>query len=98
VYQNLSIFIQQIQQAQINVTLQGSGPYTVFCPTDRAFANLSQRVDINATQQATITQILNYHICPGRYNVSDLRNLTSLRTLQGQNVTINVIGDNIPHQ
>ncbi len=75
--------------------LEGQGPYTVFAPTDDvAFASLppdelSALTTENETGTINRTAVALNHIVNGSYNVSDLKNETTLVTLAGNNLTVN---------
>ncbi len=63
-------FVRAIQEARLNDTLSGPGPYTVFAPTDEAFAKIPrEQLDellTNESQRDTLRGILAYHVVPGR--------------------------------
>jgi uncharacterized surface protein with fasciclin (FAS1) repeats len=70
-------------------TLQGPGPFTVFAPTDEAFAKLPPgTLEALLADKAKLTQVLTYHVVPGKVMAADVATLTSARTVQGQSVTI----------
>ncbi len=76
--------------ANLVETLQGTGPFTVFAPTDDAFAALNQTWLTNLLNDVTnLTKVLTYHVLSGTYMSADLTN-TSVETLEGTNVTITV--------
>jgi uncharacterized surface protein with fasciclin (FAS1) repeats len=66
-------------------TLQGEGPFTVFAPTDAAFEALGQEtIDaLLAEPEGDLTQILLYHVVPGRLRAEDVVQSTALDTAQG---------------
>jgi uncharacterized surface protein with fasciclin (FAS1) repeats len=72
-------------------TLKGEGPFTVFAPTDDAFAKLPEgTVDALLTDIPKLTGILTYHVVPGRVMASDVVNLTSAKTVNGDTLDIKV--------
>ena len=73
-------------------TLQGEGPFTVFAPTDDAFAALGEDT-INSLlgQPEVLSQILLYHVVPGSVFAADVVNLTSADTVQGDAISIEVV-------
>jgi transforming growth factor-beta-induced protein len=77
-------------------TLKGKGPFTVFAPTDAAFAKLPAGT-INAllADKAKLTSILTYHVVAGRVMAADVVKLTSADTVNGKAVTIKVDGDKV---
>ncbi len=65
-------------------TLSGNGQFTVFAPTDAAFAELGLNADnVGDLDQGALTQILLYHVLRGRRNSSAILGSNRLRTLQG---------------
>jgi uncharacterized surface protein with fasciclin (FAS1) repeats len=74
-------------------TLQGPGPFTVFAPTDEAFAKLpSGTLEALLADKAKLVQVLTYHVVPGTVMAADVARLSSARTVQGQSVTITTGG------
>ena len=72
-------------------TLKGKGPYTVFAPTDAAFAKLpAGTVEslLKPENKAKLTSILTYHVVAGDVKAADVVKLTSAKTLNGQSVTV----------
>jgi uncharacterized surface protein with fasciclin (FAS1) repeats len=73
-------------------TLKGKGPFTVFAPTDEAFAKLpagTVETLLKPENKAKLTTILTYHVVAGKVMAADVVKLTSAETVQGQSVTIN---------
>jgi uncharacterized surface protein with fasciclin (FAS1) repeats len=83
-----------IQAAGLNDTLSGPGPYTVFAPTDEAFAKIPREqlneLITNESQRDLLRRILTYHVVPGRVMSSDLMNGTMLRTMAGGDLRITI--------
>jgi uncharacterized surface protein with fasciclin (FAS1) repeats len=73
-------------------TLKGSGPFTVFAPTDAAFAKLpAGTVDnlLKPENKAKLVQILTYHVVPGKIMSSSLAGKkTDAKTVEGRNISI----------
>jgi len=79
-------------------TLKGPGPFTVFAPTDRAFANLPDgtvQLLVQPAQKAKLTSVLTYHVVPGRLTASDLTaavrkggGQAELKTVHGETLTV----------
>ncbi len=81
--------VAALDAAGLVETLQGDGPFTVFAPTDDAFAQLpAGTVDALLADIPTLTNILLYHVVAGAVPSSDVVNLTSATTVQGQPVMI----------
>jgi uncharacterized surface protein with fasciclin (FAS1) repeats len=70
-------------------TLKGEGPFTVFAPTDEAFAALPEgTVEALLNDIPALTAILTYHVVPGRVMSTDLSDGMMAETVNGQSVTI----------
>ncbi|MFC2119651.1 fasciclin domain-containing protein [Bacteroidota bacterium] len=71
--------------------LQGDGPFTVFAPTDDAFAKLPEgTVEALLNDKETLKNILLYHVVAGEVTSKEVVNLTKAETLAGKNININV--------
>lgn len=81
--------VAAVQAAGLGGTLSGPGPFTVFAPTDQAFAKLpAGTVEGLLNNLPKLTEILTFHVVPGKLMAADVIKLTSAKTVQGQNVTI----------
>jgi uncharacterized surface protein with fasciclin (FAS1) repeats len=72
-------------------TLKGSGPFTVFAPTDEAFAKLPKGTVedlLKPENKAKLTAILTYHVVPGKVMAADAAKLTSAKTVQGGTLAV----------
>ena len=72
-------------------TLSGDGPFTVFAPTDEAFAKLpSGTLDdlLKPENKAKLKDILTYHVISGKVMAADVVKLKSAKTVNGQSLTI----------
>lgn len=88
--------VAALQAADLVDTLKGEGPFTVFAPTDDAFNKLhAGTVEGLLDDIPTITNILLYHVVPGKVMAADVVNLSSADTALGQQVTISVMGDKV---
>ena len=77
-------------------TLEGEGPYTVFAPTDDAFAALPEgTVEGLLADPEALSDILLYHVVPGEVTSDQVVTLESATTAQGSDVTIRVEGDSV---
>ena len=80
-----------LQAANLVETLQGEGPYTVFAPTDEAFAKLPEgTVEALLKDKEALTQILLYHVVSGKVTSGEVVKLESAKTIEGQEVMIKV--------
>ena len=78
-----------VSTAGLTETLKGKGPYTVFAPSDEAFAKLpTSTVDALLKDPSKLKSVLNSHIVQGKHAASDLKKTTSVRTLEGQNLKV----------
>lgn len=100
VYGNFTTFIALLQTTGVDRLLQSNESYTVFAPTDVAFADLppgeqSALLGTAGSQAGTVnrTAIALNHIVPGSYTANALRNEITLATLAGNNLTVNATGD-----
>lgn len=79
-------------------TLKGPGPFTVFAPTDEAFAKLPKATlaDLMKPEnKAKLAAILTYHVVAGNVMAADVVKMTSAKTVNGQNLKINVKGGKV---
>jgi uncharacterized surface protein with fasciclin (FAS1) repeats len=77
-------------------TLKGAGPFTVFAPTDAAFAKLPADLVKKVTNdKKLLTSILTYHVVAGRVLAKDVVKLKSAKTVQGEAVSIKVGGGKV---
>ena len=78
-----------LTEAGLVDTLKGKGPFTVFAPTDEAFAKIPE-ADLKAllADKEALTRVLTYHVVPGKVMAADVVKLTSAETVQGQSFTI----------
>lgn len=84
--------VAAVKAAGLVETLKGAGPFTVFAPTNAAFAKLpAGTVDtlVMPENKEKLTGILTYHVVPGRYTASDLKDGMTLKTVNGQMLTFN---------
>jgi transforming growth factor-beta-induced protein len=78
-----------IEAAELTDTLRGAGPFTVFAPTDEAFAKLPKdTLDALLKDKAKLASILTYHVVSGKVMAADVVKLKEAKTVQGQNVRI----------
>ena len=85
-----------LQAAGLVDTLKGKGPFTVFAPTDEAFAKIP-KADLDALlkDKAKLTRVLTYHVVPGKVTAAGVTKLSSAKTLAGTSVRIRVSGTNV---
>jgi uncharacterized surface protein with fasciclin (FAS1) repeats len=86
---NFKTLAQALTAAGLATTLKGAGPFTVFAPTDAAFAKLpAGTLEGLLKDKAKLTAILTYHVVPGKVMATDVVKLKSAKTVQGASVTI----------
>ena len=85
-----------LQAAGLVETLKGAGPFTVFAPTDDAFAKLpAGALDALMKDKAKLTAVLTYHVVPGKVMAADVVQLKSAKTVNGKSVKIQVAGGEV---
>ncbi len=90
--------IAAVEAADLASVLDEGGPFTVFAPTDAAFAALPEGTVeelLKPENKSTLAGILTYHVVEGRVTAEQVVNLTTAKTVQGQNIAISVEGANV---
>ncbi|REJ65406.1 MAG: fasciclin domain-containing protein [Planctomycetota bacterium] len=90
---SFSTLVAAVQAADLVGTLQGDGPFTVFAPTDDAFAKLPEgtvETLLKPENKSKLVAILTYHVVPGKVTAADVVKLDKATTVQGSDVTISV--------
>jgi len=89
---NFKTLATALQAAGLVDTLKGPGPFTVFAPTDEAFAKVP-KADLDALlkDKAKLTAVLTYHVLPGKVMAADVKAGTA-KTVNGQSLTIATAG------
>jgi uncharacterized surface protein with fasciclin (FAS1) repeats len=86
---NFTTLVKAVTAAGLGETLSGDGPFTVFAPTDEAFAKVPKAtLDSLLADPKALAEVLTYHVVSGKVMASDVANLTSATTVQGADVTI----------
>ncbi len=90
--------VAAVKAAGLVDTLEGAGPFTVFAPTNEAFAKLPKgpvETLLKPENKAKLTAVLTYHVVPGRYTAEDLAKEVDamggklmLKTVEGEDITI----------
>jgi len=80
--------VAAVKAAELVETLKGEGPFTVFAPTDEAFAK--ETLDGLLKDKKALTAVLTYHVVPGKVMAADLLKLTTAKTVQGKDIKIAV--------
>ena len=81
-----------LQAADLISTLKSEGPFTVFAPTDAAFAKIP-KADLDAllSDKRALTEVLTYHVVAGKVMAADVVKLTQAKTVEGSPVKIRVV-------
>ncbi|RDI96004.1 fasciclin domain-containing protein [Meiothermus sp. QL-1] len=88
---NFSTLLTAVRTAGLVETLSGPGPFTVFAPTNEAFAKIPKAdLDKLLADRAELTKVLQYHVVSGRVPSSQVVNLREAKTVEGRNITIQV--------
>lgn len=93
---SFTTLVQAVQAAGLEDTLRSEGPFTVFAPTDDAFAALPEgTLDSLLADQEALADVLTYHVVAGEYMAEDVVTMDSAETVQGSEVTITVTDDGV---
>jgi uncharacterized surface protein with fasciclin (FAS1) repeats len=93
---SFNTLVKAVKAAGLVETLKGEGPFTVFAPTDDAFAKLPEgKLDALLADTETLKAVLTYHVVAGKVMAADVVKLKSAKTVQGQEVKIKVDGDTV---
>lgn len=88
--------VAAVQAAGLVETLKGKGPFTVFAPTDEAFAKLPEgTVEALLADKEKLTAILTYHVVAGKVKAEQVVTLKEAMTVQGSAVKIKVVDDQV---
>ena len=88
---SFNTLVAAVQAAGLVDTLKGEGPFTVFAPTDEAFAKLPAGTVENLLKPENkdkLIAVLTYHVVPGKVMAADVVKVDSAKTVQGQSVKI----------
>ncbi len=83
--------VAAVQAANLVETLKGSGPFTVFAPTDDAFAKLPPGTIQTLVQNPPqLARILTFHVVPGKWTQADLQQVDTLTSVEGSPIQIDI--------
>lgn len=88
-----STLVAAVTAAGLAETLSGTGPFTVFAPTNAAFEKLpagTVETLLKPEMKADLTSVLTYHVVPGALKAADLKDGQKLKTVQGQELTVSI--------
>lgn len=95
---NFNTLVAAVKAAGLVDALKGPGPFTVFAPTDEAFAKLpAGTLDslLKPENKEKLKKILTYHVVPGKVMASDVVKLPSAKTLEGESLAIKTAGGGV---
>ncbi|RZM05977.1 MAG: fasciclin domain-containing protein [Sphingomonas sp.] len=100
---NLATLVTALKAADLTATLSGTGPFTVFAPTDAAFGRLAPgmvQTLLKPENKASLAKVLTYHVVPGDITAADLKarvaaggGTAALTTVEGDAITVTLVGD-----
>ena len=95
--ENAKTLAAAVKAADLIETLEGAGPFTVFAPTDAAFAAIQSDVDslLKPENKAKLANILTYHVVSGAHLAADLKDGAELTTVQGEKLKVTVNGGKV---
>ena len=89
---NFNTLATALKAAGLVETLKGTGPFTVFAPTDAAFAKIPKaQLDALLADKAKLTAVLTYHVVPGKVMSKDVK-AGMVKTVQGSSLTVATMG------
>lgn len=95
---SFTTLVAAVKAAGLVETLKGDGPFTVFAPTDDAFAKLpagTVEMLLKPENKDKLVAILTYHVVPGKVMAADVVKLDKATTVQGQDVMIKAYGGKV---
>merc|ERR1711966_286314 len=95
---DLSTLVAALKAAGLVDTLSGAGPFTVFAPSNKAFAALPAGTLANLLKpenKKQLVDLLTYHVAAGAVKAKDIMDMNMLTTAEGKNVTVRVAGKDI---
>jgi len=82
--------VTAVQAADLVDTLSGPGPFTVFAPTDAAFAKVpAPTLNALLADKDALTNVLTYHVAPGKLMLNDVISMGMIKTVQGSEIAVN---------
>ena len=87
--------VTAVQAAGLVDTLKGKGPFTVFAPTDEAFAKIPKaQLDALLKDKAALTKVLTYHVVPGKVMAADVKP-GAVKTVEGSSFNVSMAGEKV---
>jgi uncharacterized surface protein with fasciclin (FAS1) repeats len=89
---SFNTLVEAVQAAGLVETLKGDGPYTVFAPTDEAFARLpAGTLESLLADKEKLAQVLKYHVVPGKLDAKAVTGMSRLATVSGTELPVDSI-------
>lgn len=82
----LTKLLSSLEKAGLIETLKGSGPYTLFAPTNEAFTRMNIEAMLNDPKE--LTETFRYHVAPGKYTMEAIGELETISTENGKSLTV----------
>jgi uncharacterized surface protein with fasciclin (FAS1) repeats len=95
---SFNTLVAAVKAADLVDTLKGEGPFTVFAPTDDAFAKLpAGTLDdlLKPENKDKLASILTYHVLPGKVMAKDVATMKMAETVNGQSFSVSMVGENV---
>ncbi|HQD25977.1 MULTISPECIES: fasciclin domain-containing protein [Methanoculleus] len=93
---SFTIFLDLVRTAGLEGRLSTEGPYTLFVPNDDAFGMVSRsELDAIRGDADRLIDVLNYHIVPGVHSMIDLLGIRTLRSLEGDDLTVEIAPEGV---
>merc|ERR1711937_906170 len=85
---DLATLVQALVAGKLTTTLSGTGPFTVFAPTNEAFAKIPEaELQKLLANPQELDKVLEYHVLAGQFSMRDLMSVRSAATLEGDQIT-----------
>lgn len=93
---SFNTLVTAVQTADLVETLSGEGPFTVFAPTDDAFAAVPEET-LNGllANKTELTKVLTYHVASGKYMAEDVVSMGNITTLEGNMLDVEVTNEGV---
>lgn len=95
---SFNTLVAAVKAADLVSVLKGKGPFTVFAPTDEAFAKLPEGTVeslLKPENKDKLVAVLTYHVVPGKVMAADVVNIDKATTVQGQDITIKTMNNKV---
>ena len=95
---DLSTLVTALKAANLVDTLSGTGPFTVFAPTNEAFNKVPAAIRARLLDPKNVKEladILTYHVAAGSVHAKDLKNGESIKTVEGKDVRVHLLGKRV---